>query len=39
VHQVATFLNAGDARSAVLLEDHGMTRRAALEVLGTPTGS
>jgi hypothetical protein len=36
---IATFLNAGDARSAVLLEEHGMTRRAALEVLGTPTGN
>lgn len=36
---IATFLNAGDARSAVLLEQHGMTRRNALAVLGQPSGS
>jgi hypothetical protein len=36
---IATFLNAGDARSAVLLEQHGMTRRSALTVLGQPNGS
>jgi hypothetical protein len=36
---IATFLNAGDARSAVLLEEHGMTRRDALTVLGQPSGS
>jgi len=36
---IATFLNAGDARSAELLEQHGMTRRNALAVLGQPGGS
>jgi hypothetical protein len=35
----AMFLNAGDARSAVLLEAHGMTRHSALRVLGTPNGT